>query len=173
MHTKLQNTAYYLQVVFLALVIGIGLQIASAWTPPNSAPPTQTVTAPITTSNVTQSKPGTLGVENLNASVLVQAAALRLTTGAGAGKVLTSDASGNATWQDGTGGAGLVKYGGGYLTGGGRNNVGLVAPCYVKNIVTNACSCPTGYTARLSSYGAYYWWSQWDNYNWAYVCESL
>jgi hypothetical protein len=62
MHTKLQNTSYYLQVVFLALVIGIGLQIASAWTPPNSAPPTQTVSAPITTGTVSQIKQSSLSL---------------------------------------------------------------------------------------------------------------
>jgi hypothetical protein len=70
MNTTTQNTAYYLQIVFLALVIGIGLQIASAWTPPNSAPPTQSVTAPITASNVAQTKVGSLSVNNFSATTM-------------------------------------------------------------------------------------------------------
>lgn len=68
---------------------------------------------------------------------------------------------------------GLVKYGGSYLTIGGVNNAGMTAPCGEPNIVTGSCSCPSGYIAKRTSVGAYYWWSPWDGWAHGFSCESL
>jgi hypothetical protein len=46
------------------------------------------------------------GTNKLQVNGGIKATGFKLTTGAGAGKVLTSDASGNATWQTASGGSG-------------------------------------------------------------------
>jgi len=59
------------------------------------------VSAPnvLTTSATAQTKSGGLTVGSLTTTGLTNTGTLRVTSGAGATKVLTSDASGNATWQ--------------------------------------------------------------------------
>ena len=53
-----------------------------------------------------------------------------------------------------------------------RWGYGAIIPgCEVPNTITNDCSCPAGYTARQSSKGGYYYWSEWDAYYWGYTCE--
>ncbi len=131
MHSHTKNTAYYLQVVFLALIIGLGLQFAEAWTTPSVAPPTQTIGAPITTSATAQTKSGSLGVSSLLATGAIQGSTLKITTGAGAGKVLTSDASGNATWKN--------------ASGGGLTTMVVTGPVSACRGASTA-SCPAGYT---------------------------
>lgn len=50
-------------VIGVALVAGIGLQVAEAWTSPTGAPPDNgNISAPITTSSVLQTKTGSLGI---------------------------------------------------------------------------------------------------------------
>ena len=64
-----------------------------AWTEPSQAPPNGNVAAPVNVSATTQYKSGALGIGGV-----LDVSALRMTIGAGTGKVLTSDASGLAAW---------------------------------------------------------------------------
>ena len=63
---KLKNIAkqsvYWLKVVSLGLMLGLGIQFAQAWVSPTAAPPGGNVDGPITLSSVTQTKSGSLGV---------------------------------------------------------------------------------------------------------------
>jgi len=98
------------KIVLLATVLSFGLSYALAWTSPTATPPGANVSAPINAGNTAQEKTGGLTVGSLTTAGAVTAGSvstagltntgtLRVTTGAGATKVLTSDASGNATWQ--------------------------------------------------------------------------
>ncbi|MDO8241274.1 MAG: hypothetical protein Q7T51_04835 [Candidatus Moranbacteria bacterium] len=91
----------------LAFIIFIGLSISNAWVAPSATPPGGNLGAPINTSNIGQTKIGGLilntggavnGLTVQSGSTILKGA-LQITSGApGAGKVLTSDASGNASW---------------------------------------------------------------------------
>ena len=89
-----QNIIWWTGVIFVGIIFGVSLQFASAWVAPPANPPGASVGAPINTANVLQRKLGTLITGGLATSVF------KLYTGAGAGKVLTSDASGLASWQN-------------------------------------------------------------------------
>lgn len=90
--------------IIVCLVILTGVNLVYAWTGPTQAPPGGNVAAPINISSVSQYKAGALSIGGL-----LQTAAFQLTTGAGAGKVLTSDVSGLASWQIGGGGSGVTS----------------------------------------------------------------
>lgn len=94
------NIINALKVSVLAVVISFGLSYALAWTAPTAIPPGGNVSAPINTSGTAQTKTGALTVGSITTAGAVTAGSLKITTGAGANKVLTSDAQGNATWQD-------------------------------------------------------------------------
>jgi len=114
------NTAYYLQVVFLALIIGIGLQVATAWTPPTSAPPSQSVSAPVTIGIGNQVKAGGLSVSNLVAANTVQSNYIQLNTVASAGTSCTASGAVRYTGVDFEG-----CHNGGWISltlGGGAND---------------------------------------------------
>lgn len=83
------------RTVIISSITIFALYSVSAWTGPSSTAPAGNVSGPITTSGVDQAKSGGLGVGNFVATGL-----LRFTNGAGAGKVLTSDAIGIASWQN-------------------------------------------------------------------------
>lgn len=57
-----RKLTYWLEVVSLGMILGLGLQFAQAWTAPTSAPPTSSIAGPITTGNVGQSKLGNLAL---------------------------------------------------------------------------------------------------------------
>ncbi len=88
--------------IIICLAILAGVNLVYAWTGPTQAPPDGNVPAPINVGSSSQYKSGALGIGGL-----LQAPQIQLTTGAGAGKVLTSNASGLASWQ--TGGASGVS----------------------------------------------------------------
>lgn len=141
-----KQITYWLGVVAVGLVAGLGIQFVQAgWTEPSGAPGTVNIAAPVNVSNITQTKAGVLNVLELGASNVtiakkangtggslsvegnvgigttsspsqkldvagtVKATGLQITTGAGTGKVLTSDASGTATWQTPAGGGGSCR----------------------------------------------------------------
>ncbi|TAK57799.1 hypothetical protein EPO17_00895, partial [Patescibacteria group bacterium] len=88
----------------LALVFAITLSVVNAdWTSAPANPPANNAPAPINVGSIDQVKNGGLALNSL-----LVTGGLRITSGTpGAGKVLTSDAQGNATWQGG-GGTGAV-----------------------------------------------------------------
>lgn len=57
-----QGLAYWLKVVSLGLVVGLGLQFTQAWVAPTAAPPAGNVAGPITTGPNNQVKNGGLGI---------------------------------------------------------------------------------------------------------------
>ncbi|OHA79307.1 MAG: hypothetical protein A2747_02590 [Candidatus Yonathbacteria bacterium RIFCSPHIGHO2_01_FULL_44_41] len=112
MQAKLFNA---IKVTALAFALALGVSYVYAWTGPTQSPPGGNVATPINVSGVAQVKAGALTVGSLNAgsgaifttgnisgwnvvtnSLTTNALQIPGTT---AGKVLTSDASGNATWQ--------------------------------------------------------------------------
>ncbi len=156
-----------LKGVAIATVFFIGLLYVQAWTgAPVGTPPANNVDAPINVGDAVQYKSGSLGIGTL----LKVYGTFNIPAGAGAGKVLTSDAEGNALWiatsSLGISGGGttptesLVLNGGTYTyysTGNGSYS------CYSANLITGVCSCPTGYTGKLLL--NYYWM--------AYSCEKI
>ncbi len=119
-----KNTSYKLvSIAVCSLVICFAVAFyAFGWTEPTATPPAGNVSAPLNVSSTGQSKTGGLilntggaanglivqtgnvgiGVtptQKLDVNGTTKTTGLQITTGAGAGKVLTSDASGTATWQ--------------------------------------------------------------------------
>jgi hypothetical protein len=58
------KATYWLKVVSLGLVLGLGLQFAQAWVAPTVAPPGGNVAGPLTVGNGAQYKTGKLGVNS-------------------------------------------------------------------------------------------------------------
>ncbi len=64
-----QKSVYWLKVISLGLILGLGIQFAKAWTGPSAAPPGGNVSGPITTSDQGQQKAGSLSVNTSGAYV--------------------------------------------------------------------------------------------------------
>ncbi len=80
--------------VIFALSVVLGT-VAYAWTgAPAGTPPANNVDAPVNVGNTIQLKAGSLGIDGL----LKAYTAFNFAPGAGEGKILTSDAEGNASW---------------------------------------------------------------------------
>ncbi|MFA6177802.1 MAG: hypothetical protein WC694_02835 [Candidatus Paceibacterota bacterium] len=119
--------------IILALILVLGVSYVSAfstWVNPTSTPPNNNADTPLNVGNTGQIKVGGLtlntggapnglivqsgkvgiGVaspaQKLDVAGTIQATGLKITTGATAGKVLTSDALGVATWQAAAAGSG-------------------------------------------------------------------
>lgn len=63
-----RKATYWLKVVSLGLILGLGLQFAQAWVAPTVAPPGGNVSGPVTTGIGNQTKTGNLGVGGLQVS---------------------------------------------------------------------------------------------------------
>lgn len=123
--TMIKQITSAIKVITLALVISFGLSYVYAWTAPTATPPGGNVSAPINTSGTAQTKTGDFNVQGLFSANIgsfgqlgvgtqtpasgvaldvagtIKTTSLRLATGAGVGKVLTSvDADGNVGWAD-------------------------------------------------------------------------
>ena len=67
----ISQSAYWLKVVALGVVLGFGIQFAQAWTNPTAPAPTGNVAGPVNMSALTQVKNGSLGlVGNLVANMI-------------------------------------------------------------------------------------------------------
>ncbi len=156
----MRSTINSLKLIALALVLGLGVNYALAWTGPTSAPPRDNTAAPINVSATAQVKNGGLSVNAFSAFLnayfagnvgigtraptqkldvvgTIKTTGLQIPTGAGAGKVLTSDATGLASWQTGGGG------------GFGQNNCRWLEPAACFNSGFNF-QCAVGeYAAGL------------------------
>lgn len=120
-----------LKIIILAIILSLGVTYVFAWTPPTATPPGANTPAPINVSATSQYKDGALGIgglihgyvdayfdgkvgigtvtptQKLDVNGTVKATGIEMPTGAGMGKVLTSDASGNASWETASAGGGL------------------------------------------------------------------
>ena len=176
----------------LLLSAGVQTYAAGVWTPPAGAPPTSDASAPLTTSTATQIKAGSLTVNSAGnalgfylpsgriqvgdngASTVTSTVGLalfgkqlRIVDGTeGAGKVLTSNANGLASWQaasgvtskcgtstncttlpDGT----FIQWGSLLATSGNRTNGSGVATRLITMPVNYAT--PSSYNITLTPYG--------------------
>lgn len=88
--------------IITAIVLVGSANALYAWTSPTAIPPKANVPAPINTGTTPQAKKGSLGIDG-NFAVFGNAAftgKVRIVDGTqGAGRVLTSDANGVASWQ--------------------------------------------------------------------------
>lgn len=57
-----QKSIYWIKVISLGIILGLGVQFAEAWTNPTVAPPGGNVSAPLTTGTTGQSKSGNLAI---------------------------------------------------------------------------------------------------------------
>ncbi len=145
----------------MATVFFFGLLYVQAWTgAPAGTPPANNVDAPINVGVVTQLKSGALGIDGLFRSYgsAIFDGTIKISSGAGSGKVLTSDATGNASWQ--TPEVSSVGGGGGsspYCAYTGQSHTVNLAINHYMNLVAN-CTVSvdaTGYqTFSFSASGA-------------------
>lgn len=151
-----QKIIQNIKSIILALILVAGVSYVSAystWTAPTATAPGNNTDTPLNVSNTGQIKVGGLtlntgGATNglvVDKGLTILKGGLQFPTGAGAGKVLTSDASGNASWAAAAGGGGVVT---GTLCGaqfGETCGTGLrgVILCQGMNPMNG---CPTGYT---------------------------
>jgi len=100
----MKKTIHYLSTILIAVIALLGVSYVQAnWSDPTAIAPNGNTPAPINVSINPQVKTGGLSL----GSLIVNGGAdfygpIKITTGAGDKKVLTSDASGNATWQTNT-----------------------------------------------------------------------
>ena len=141
----MKNLLQTIKIIVLALIlsVGVGYLYAATWTGPSAQPPLSNAPAPINVGTIDQVKSAGLGLNSLLVSGPV-----KIVDGTqAAGKVLTSDATGLASWQTptgGSGGAGSTVVCGGWIV---KYNSGYVANsawgCATPN--TSAVACPANY----------------------------
>ncbi len=97
----MKKTLHYLSIITLSVLSVIGVSYLQAWDGPSATPPDGNTPAPINVSDASQVKEGGLSLGSLlvNGGSIFNGL-LKIPTNAGDGKVLTSDAEGNATWQE-------------------------------------------------------------------------
>ncbi len=98
MNTKKDSFNKASVLVALTFVLGT---ITYAWTgAPEGTPPANNVDAPVNVGVVTQLKSGALGIDGLFRSYgsAIFDGGVKISTDSGLGKILTSDAAGNASW---------------------------------------------------------------------------
>ncbi len=155
---KQSITKYAVAIVLgLGVVLGVS-SLQAAWTTPAGAPPGSNVDAPVNVGATSQSKLGQLFINTdantpftVGLSVFGKAifnGGVQILSGAGANKILTSDANGNATWTTpSSGGGGEANSCNSVDTGQGTNNVawtGTMTLSLLKgsqNICTDAGGC--------------------------------
>lgn len=180
-----KNIFQSLKIVALAVGLSVGISYVSAWTAPTVTPPGGNVSAPINVSVNEQTKAGNIKADQLYAysfkdqnnpayyldptvdsilNTIYIKGTLNVSTGALSGKVLTSDASGNATWQTvtgtpgpagATGATGPAGASGPQGPAGTTGPAGPQGPAGAANINQNSCYwsnaawsnniCATGY----------------------------
>jgi len=100
-----QKFAYWLKVVSLGMVLGLGLQFAQAWTAPTQAPPLESVSGPITTGATSQTKAGPLVVGN---AFMVTGEGMPFQVGNAGDVLVTGGADSDwALYKDGVGSIGI------------------------------------------------------------------
>jgi len=101
-----KNYYFYSNLLAWGLVLLLAANYVFGWITPSGNPPTSNLPAPINISSTNQSKEGYLAVGTsaapsypLDVAGTIQTIGLKISTGAGVDKVLTSDASGIASWK--------------------------------------------------------------------------
>lgn len=87
--------------VLIATVLFFGAQVVYGWIGPSAIPPRENVSAPINTGSDFQAKKGNLAVNGIAVfGTSIFTGSFKIADGTqGPGKILTSDAQGNASWQ--------------------------------------------------------------------------
>ncbi len=96
------NLKKIISTLFAITTFVLGANIIYSWTAPTGVPPTANVPAPINIGPNTQIKAGSLGIDGnfLVTGNSVFVGKVRIADGTqGAGKYLTSDKDGNASWK--------------------------------------------------------------------------
>jgi len=128
---KQKNLYFYTNLLAWGLVLFLIGNYVFGWTTPTATPPSSNLPAPINVGPDPQTKSG-----NLTIGGNLTTGGFKMTTGAGADKVLTTDTSGVATWQAAAGGGWdgvLPNY-----TTAQRNDLSLVDGLIVYNTTDNA-----------------------------------
>ncbi len=100
MYMNTKKDSFNKASVLVALTFVLGT-ITYAWTgAPEGTPPANNVDAPVNVGVATQLKSGALGIDGLFRSYgsAIFDGGVKISTGSGLGKILTSDAAGNASW---------------------------------------------------------------------------
>lgn len=131
--------SYWAKVMVVGLVVGVGLQLAQAWTTPGSSPPNGNVSAPVTVSSVSQVKSGNLTLGNDLAvsrnSVLGSYVSTSNTTG------LCLSGVCRTTWPATGGAVSSIIAGNGVSVSSATGNVTVSAnTSYVQRRVSGTCS---------------------------------
>ena len=63
-HSLAHKSVYWLKVISLGLLLGLGIQFTQAWTNPAAAPPGGNVSGPLTNGIAPQYKTGMLGINS-------------------------------------------------------------------------------------------------------------
>ncbi len=108
MSNKIKTKKILLSILFLAL-FAVGVKAGASWVLPSGGnPPAMNIFPPVNVGDVLQFKNGNFVAQGLKSTVsAIFEGTLKITAGTGipaAGKVLTSDATGMASWQTPTGG---------------------------------------------------------------------
>ncbi len=99
------------RIILISSLTIFTLYTVQAWIPPTLSAPNGNVGGPLTTSTPTQIKTGSLGLLDslsIGKNLIINGGFQLATSSPGVGKVLTSDASGNARWATSTSGGCII-----------------------------------------------------------------
>jgi hypothetical protein len=108
MKKVIENTAYWVGILTLGIVVGVGIKIVGAWVEPNQMPPGGNIAAPLNTGNIGQAKVGglTLNVGGSTYGLIVDKGLVGIGVTAPGEKLevngnikLTGDTSGNPAYK--------------------------------------------------------------------------
>ena len=120
---KQKNLYFYTNFLAWGLVLFLVANYVFGWTTPTENPPSSNLPAPIDVSSTEQIKTGNLIIEGD-----LTTGSFTMLEGAEAGKILTTDASGVATWQEAAGGSLWTQTGDDIYYNTGNVGIGTTIP---------------------------------------------
>jgi len=99
----MKKTIHYLSTILIAVIALLGVSYIQAWSGPTLPPPNGNTPAPLNVGLDHQIKLGGISVASLiSRGGAVFESGVKITTGAGRGKVFVSDSDGNGSWEENT-----------------------------------------------------------------------